>query len=120
MLWNLLLARTTVRSFVELECFKCTYCRERVRQIRNTIRPPRAFVVARARRRAMFVCPGASYKLSIDGHDKLSFAKLFIYGGIDVYSRKILFLKVCRNNRDRDVVANMYLDSIRQNGGEYP
>ncbi len=61
-----------------------------------------------------FTSEGPLWVVSLDGHDKLCGYQnwtfpLGIYGCIDTFSRKILFLFVCTSNSDPFVVGKMYL-----------
>ena len=61
-----------------------------------------------------FTSAGPLWVVSLDGHDKLCGYQnwtfpLGIYGCIDTFSRKILFLFVCTSNSNPFVVGKMYL-----------
>lgn len=63
-------------------------------------------------RRRKYVNKGPNYLWHIDGYDKLKPFGLAIHGGIDGYSRKILWLEVGETNNDPRIVAKFYLDAI--------
>ena len=57
-------------------------------------------------RRRIYSAKGPFHIVHIDGHDKLKKWGFAIHGGIDGFSRKILWLKVSTTNNDPLVVAN--------------
>ena len=64
--------------------------------------------------RGQFTSEGPLWVASLDGHDKLcgfqnSTFPLGVYGCIDTFSRKILFLFVCHSNWNPLIVGKMYL-----------
>jgi len=75
------------------------------------------FRKARRLQRREYHNPGPNYAWHIDGYDKAKPWGFSIHGGIDGFSRKILWLKVCRSNKSPDVIAHMYLNSIVNVGG---
>ena len=61
-----------------------------------------------------FVSDGPLWLLSLDGHDKLCGYQnrtfpLGVYGCMDTFSRKIVFLLVCFSNSDPNVIGKRYL-----------
>ena len=58
--------------------------------------------------------PGDIYH--IDGNDKLKKWGICIHGGIDGFSRKLLWLKAATTNNNPIVIANYFLQSIKTNG----
>ena len=64
-----------------------------------------------------FVSDGANWVFSLDGHDKMmgfqnSTFPLAIYGCLDTFSRKIIFLHVWKGNSDPVVVGNFYMQHL--------
>ena len=64
--------------------------------------------------KGQFTSEGPLWVASLDGHDKLcgfqnSTFPLGVYGCIDTFSRKILFLFVCHSNSNPLIVGKMYL-----------
>ncbi|XP_063680195.1 uncharacterized protein LOC134815582 [Bolinopsis microptera] len=64
-----------------------------------------------------FFSKGPNYLWSLDGHDKLSGDAncqfdLKIYGALDTYSRKIIFLYIGRSNRDSEVIGRILFDHL--------
>ena len=51
------------------------------------------------------------------GYDKLKPFGFPIHGGVDGFSRKVLWLEVTRSNNAPETVAQFYLDFVRQNRG---
>ena len=54
------------------------------------------------------------YYLFFKGHDKLKPFGFPIHGGIDGYSRKVLWLEVVKSNNAPDVPAHLYLETVKQ------
>ena len=52
----------------------------------------------------------------IDGYDKLKPFGFSVNGAIDGFSRRILWLEVASSNNDPKIVAQYYLDCVRQLG----
>ncbi|KAK3084887.1 hypothetical protein FSP39_020804 [Pinctada imbricata] len=63
-------------------------------------------------RRRMYSCAGPNHILHIDGYDKLKPYGFPIHGGIDGFSRKILWLKILRSNNNPYVVSRLYFDHL--------
>ena len=66
------------------------------------------------KKKGHFTSEGPLWVVSLDGHDKLcgyqnSTFPLGVYGCIDTFSRKILFLFVCYSNSNPLVIGKMYL-----------
>ena len=70
----------------------------------------------RLRRRA-YSTKGPNYIWHIDGHDKLKPFGFSIHGCIDGFSRRLIWLEVSTTNKNPEVIAQYYLDAVRQNGG---
>ena len=68
-------------------------------------------------RRRVYAGNGPNFIWHIDGHDKLKPYGFSIHGCIDGYSRRLIWLEVGPTNKNPEVVAKYYLDSIRQVGG---
>ena len=63
---------------------------------------------------------GPMHCIYVSGYDKLEGIQrntypLTVYGGIDTYSRKVLFLRIGESNRDQDVVGYYWLDYLCEN-----
>ena len=61
--------------------------------------------------------PGPSFIWHIDGYDKLKYYGFSIHGCINYFSRKILWLHVGTYNKDPNVAAKLYLDTMSEFGG---
>jgi hypothetical protein len=61
---------------------------------------------------------GPNDEWSGDGHDKLSGIGFPIWGVRDVWSGKWLALRVLPNNRLKNAVAYVWLDTVLEQGGE--
>ncbi|XP_046862205.1 uncharacterized protein LOC124455590 [Xenia sp. Carnegie-2017] len=71
----------------------------------------------RPRRTNAFVSRGSNSTMSLDGHDKLcgyqkSMFPLCIYGGLDVYSGRVNFLKVWTTNNNPLVIGRFYFEYL--------
>lgn len=60
---------------------------------------------------------GPNFAWHIDGYDKLKPFGFPIHGAIDGFSRKILWLKVCRSNNSPDNIASFYISAVKEFGG---
>ena len=65
-------------------------------------------------RRRIYCSRGPFHIVHIDGHDKLKKWGFAIHGGIDGFSRRILWLKVSTTNNDPLVVANFFLEFLKK------
>ena len=77
-------------------------------------------VILRKRRRLCrreYRNPGFSFIWHIDGYDKLKYYGFSIHGCIDGFSWKILWLHVGASNKDPNVTAKLYLDTVSEFGG---
>lgn len=72
---------------------------------------------AKRLKRRRFVSPGPNYSWHADGYDKLKPYGFPIHGAIDDWSRKIMWLKVCRSNNLPEVTASFYLQCVAQQMG---
>lgn len=66
--------------------------------------------------RREYKVPGSNFILHIDGHDKLKKFGFPIHGGIDGFSKCILWLEVATTNNDPDVIATFYLKAVKKYG----
>lgn len=64
-------------------------------------------------RRRKYISKGPNYTWHIDGYDKLKPFGFAIHGGIDGYSRKILWLNVAATNNDPKVIGSYYLKTVK-------
>jgi hypothetical protein len=69
--------------------------------------------------RRVFHCKGPNAVWSCDGYDKLSRWGFAIHGGIDVYSRNLVWLRLAHSNRDPRVILAYYLDAIDENTSNF-
>ena len=63
-------------------------------------------------RRRVYETKGPFHVFHIDGHDKLKKWGFALHGGIDGFSRKVLWLNVSTTNNDPLVVANYFLQCV--------
>ena len=61
-----------------------------------------------------FTSEGSLWVVSLDGHDKLWLSKfnlstLGVYGCLDTFSRKVLFLFLCFSNSETEIIGKSYL-----------
>lgn len=76
-------------------------------------------VEARSRyrlKRRVYTVPGPNYIWHADGHDKLKRFGFAIYGAIDGYSKKIMWLTVATTNNNPEVMAHQYLTCVEKKG----
>ena len=76
-----------------------------------------SLIKKRKRRVNLFRTDGPLYVVSLDGHDKLCGYQnwtfpLGLYGCINTFSRKMLFLYVCQSNSYPHVIARRYFDFL--------
>jgi len=76
---------------------------------------PQGTELRRSRRlhRRQYTSPGPDHCWHCDGYDKLKPYGLPIYGAIDGFSRKIIWLKVTKTNNDPSVVATFFVDALK-------
>ena len=92
--------------------------REVVRNVLKIVDPEGVEHRARHRlRRRVYRSKGPNYLWHIDGYDKLKPFGFCVHGAIDGFSRKILWLEVASSNNDPQIIAQYYLDYVRQLGG---
>ena len=56
---------------------------------------------------------GSNEAWHVDGYDKLKPYEFPIHGYIDGFSRKIIWLKVCRTNNDPKIPASFYIQTVQ-------
>ena len=72
---------------------------------------------AKRLKRRRFISPGPNYSWHVDGYDKLKPYGFPIHGAIDGWSRKIMWLKVCRSNNLPEIPASFYLECVVEQMG---
>lgn len=70
----------------------------------------------RLKRRA-YINPGPNFCWHLDGYDKIKPYGFPIHGGIDGFSRKMMWLKLTRSNNNPEVILKLYLDAVTEAGG---
>ena len=65
-------------------------------------------------KRRRYVSKGPSYLWHMDGYDKLKPFGFCVHGCIDGFSRRIMWLEVSSTNNDPAVVAQYYVDCVKQ------
>ena len=70
-------------------------------------------------RKRLFSCNGPLNAVSLDGHEKLYGYQnwtfpLGVYGCLDTYSRKVLFLSVCYSNSNPMIIGRKYLQFLHE------
>ena len=71
---------------------------------------------SRTLRRRTYHSPGPNFVWHVDGY-KIKPYGFPVHGCIDGYSRKVLWLKVCKTNNDPAVTGKHFLDAISKYGG---
>ena len=71
---------------------------------------------ARKLQRRSYVSPGPNATWHVDGYDKLKPYGLPIHGCVDGFSRRIMWLKVCKSNNDPVIPAGFFLHAVEENG----
>ena len=66
-------------------------------------------------RRRKYTSSGPNFVWHIDGHDKLKPQGFSIHGGIDGFSRRVLWLEISTSNKMPEVIAKYYLDAVKRN-----
>ena len=90
--------------------------RETVRIIVKTLDPDSvALRKAHRLQRRQYYSRGPNYLWHLDGYDKLKYYGFPIHGAIDGYSRKILWLRICKTNNDPKFVASYFVRCIKEN-----
>jgi len=67
-------------------------------------------------RRRVYSIKGPNSVWHIDGYDKLSRYGIKIHGCIDGFSRQIIWLKAGVSNKNPNIIAHYYIESIRKYG----
>ena len=89
-----------------------------VRLLAKELDPEGVILIKRRRLcRRKYSNPGPSFIWHIDGYHKLIYYDFSAHGCIDGFSRKILRLKVGASNKDPNVTAKLYLDTVSEFGG---
>ena len=81
----------------------------------------RSILKKKKKKKIPFQSEGSLWLVSLDGHDKLYGYQnwtfpLGVYGCLDTFSRKILFLFLCYSNSDPDVIGKRYLQYLVRTG----
>ena len=63
-------------------------------------------------RRRLYYSQGTNRVWYLDGYDKLKPYSFEIYGCIDRYNRRVLWLSVIRSNKDPKEVCNLYFNYL--------
>ena len=66
--------------------------------------------------RRMYSAKSPNFVWHVDGYDKLKPFGLCIHGAIDGYSRQIMWLEVGTSNNDPKIIANYYLETVKNVG----
>ena len=69
---------------------------------------------ARKLERRIYTSPGPNAVWHADGYDKLKPYGFPIHGCIDGFSRKVLWLRVCRSNNDHIIAAHFFLNALEE------
>ena len=92
--------------------------KETVRELLKILDPDG--VAARSRHRLVrrqYRTKGPNYLWHINGYDKLEPFGFCVHGAIDGYSRRIMWLEVGPSNNDPSIIAQCFVDCVRQIGG---
>ncbi|XP_064389966.1 uncharacterized protein LOC135337880 [Halichondria panicea] len=103
------------RSMWHLLRTKYKVCAPRrvVRELLSVVDPRSVEIRRRGRlHRRIYRSKGPNHCWHIDGNDKLKPFGFHIHGGIDGYSRKILWLEVASTNKDSFVIGGYYLKAV--------
>ena len=97
--------------------YNITVPRDTVMRLLKEVDPVQsAYRKARKLQRRIYNSPGPNAAWHVDGHDKLKPYGFPIHGCIDGFSRKVLWLKVCRTNNNPIVPASYYLRTVEELG----
>eukprot|EP01135_Chromosphaera_perkinsii_P012055 Nk52_evm18s2578 gene=Nk52_evmTU18s2578 len=64
--------------------------------------------------RRKFFTRGPNHLWCMDGHDKLKPSGFSIHGCVDACSRRLLWLKVCINNKSPQAILRFYLQAVQE------
>lgn len=67
-------------------------------------------------KRRVYKVAGPNMLWHVDGHDKLSRYGFCIYGGIDGFYKKVIWLDVFASNHDPEVILYYYLQAVKKFG----
>ncbi|XP_051170486.1 uncharacterized protein LOC127287539 [Leptopilina boulardi] len=67
-------------------------------------------------KRRVYSAPGPNHIWHADNHDKLKRFGFPIYGCIDGFSKKVIWLRVSRTNNNPNVIGSYYLTAIEKHG----
>lgn len=65
-------------------------------------------------RQRKYSTPGPNFLWHLDGYDKLKLFQFAIYGCIDSFSKKIIWLHVASTNNNPGVIAYYYLNTLKK------
>lgn len=68
--------------------------------------------------RKIFYAGGVNHMWSFDQHDKWKRFGLFLHLGLDVHSRKLLWLRVWWTNSNPRLITSFYLDVVEKLGSK--
>ena len=63
-------------------------------------------------KRRVYICDNPNNSWNVDAHDKLKSCGFHIHGCVDEFSRKVLWLKVTRSNRNPVVAASYFVKTV--------
>ena len=108
--------------WMHLKCIEKGFVvsQETIRVLLHILDPEGIHMRKRRRlRRRTYSVPGPNAVWHIDGYDKLSRYGIKIHGCVDGFSRQIIWLKADVTNKNPNVIAKYYIESIK-NHGIYP
>lgn len=96
--------------------YNVTVPRDMVMRILRELDPDAsALRKARKLQRRSYVSPGPNAAWHVDGYNKLKPDGLPIHGCVDGFSRRIMWLKVCKSNNNPVVPASFFLCAVEEN-----
>ena len=91
---------------------------ETVRELLKIMDPDGVSARSRHRlQRREYKTEGPNHVWHIDGYDKLKPFGFCIHGGIDGYSRRLMWLEVGPSNNNPGIIAHYYIECVEQMGG---
>ena len=72
---------------------------------------------ARRLRRRSYMNPGPNFAWHVDGYDKLKPYGFPIHGCVDGFSRRVMWLKVCKTNNDPSHVTSFFHECVKITNG---